>query len=133
MNIYGGQDVSYWPYFAAGSITMEAGILDFKSVGIVLNTGTFTENITGGLIRTVGHIQGSTGMTYFTPEGGAFEIYGDVNSFVGLPAGCYFHDLYASKTAPYVVSSNTNFTVKGELKVKSSTFNTNGYLVNVGE
>jgi hypothetical protein len=99
----------------------------------MLYTGTFTENITGGLIRTVGDLLSASGMTYFTPEGGAVEMYGSVNSQISLPAGCYFHDLYSAKTLPAVVSPSSNLTIKGELKVKSSTFNSGTYLIIVGE
>ncbi len=133
INVDGGQDNSYWPYFSAGSITMSAGVLDFKSTGIILNTGTFTENITGGVIRTVGLFQANTGVTFFTPSGGAVEMYGDDDSQISLQAGCYFHDLYSSKTSPAIVYPTKDMTVKGELRVKSSSFETSGYLVNVGE
>lgn len=133
VNVAGGQDNSYWPYLSTGSITMNAGILDFQSVGIILNTGTFTENITGGLIRTVGIFQANTGVSFFTPSGGAVELYGEEFTMLTMNNDCYFHDLYLSKVPPAQALLNTNLTVKGELKLNSSYFNTGPYLLNVGE
>jgi hypothetical protein len=131
-NVYGSQDNSYWPYLASGSLTMDAGVLDFKSVGIHLYNNSFTENVTGGVIRTVGNFSSATGVTFFTPTGGAVEMYGDATGQASLMTGCYFHDFYAAKTSPAFVTPVSNLVIKGELKVKSSAFNTNGYLINVG-
>lgn len=131
-SIDGSQDDSYWPYLASGSLTMDAGVLDFKSVGIHLYNNSFTENITGGMIRTAGNFSSASGVTFFTPEGGAVEMYGDATGQAILVTGCYFHDFYAAKASPAVVNPGSNLVIKGELKVKSSEFKTNGYLISVG-
>lgn len=132
-NVLGGTDLSYWPYMASGSLTMDAGVLDFQTVGIHLYSDSFTENVTGGMIRTAGYFTSGSGITFFTPGGGAVELYGDDYVQVNMAAGCWFHDMYAAKTAPATVEPSSSLTVKGELKVKSSEFNTNGYQVTVGE
>nr|NQU94435.1 carboxypeptidase regulatory-like domain-containing protein [Bacteroidota bacterium] len=77
MNVYGGSDLSYWPFSENGSITMSDGILNFDTKGIrVHNTTTydFDTDITGGTIRTGGDF-----MVYrddFDPTGGTIEFYG---------------------------------------------------------
>jgi hypothetical protein len=111
---------------------MDTGILDFKSVGIHLYNNTFTENITGGLIRTVGNFTSAPAVTFFTPQDGAFEMYGNASTQASLNAGCYFHDFYAAKTSPAIVTPASDLLIKGELRVKSSEFNTNGFLISVG-
>jgi hypothetical protein len=133
-NVSGGSG-SYcnWPSPVAGSITMSGGVLDFKDHGIYLVNNSFVENISGGIIRTVGHFSGNSGVTCFTPEGGAVECYGDVNSYIYQRPGCYFHDLYADKNSPYSMVAGTDLIIKGELKVKSSIFKTNFNSITVGE
>jgi hypothetical protein len=131
-NIYGGGDDSYWPFFGSGGLTMDGGVLDFKSVGIHLNDNSFSENISGGIIKTVGEIYADPGITFFTPAGGAVEMYGTETSTVSLRPGCYFHDFLSSKTPPGVVNAGSNLTVKGEFRVKSSVFNSNSYVITVG-
>ena len=86
MNVYGGSEVSYWPYITNASITMSDGILDFKSKGIsIRNSGSasFTSDISGGMIRTS---QGFEVLrSDFQPTGGTFEFYGydeDADLFV---------------------------------------------------
>jgi len=132
-NIYGGSDIAYWPYSGPGSLTMDGGVLDFKSVGIYLDSDSFSESITGGLIRTVGDFLTSTSVTFFTPSGGTVELYGDGNSDVELQPGCYFHDFVAGKNPPGSVTATSDLNIKGELRVKSAEFNTNGFTIDVGD
>jgi len=133
LNVDGGTDESYWPFNGSGSLTMDGGVLDFKSVGIHPFSNSFTENITGGLIKTVGRFYSNAGVTFFTPEGGAVEMYGDNNTQILLQTGCYFHDLYISKNPPAMVNPLSDLLIKSELKVKSSEFQTDGFLIHVGD
>ncbi|MDD4555272.1 MAG: T9SS type A sorting domain-containing protein [Bacteroidales bacterium] len=79
-NVYGGIGIgiSQWPFLHDGGITMSGGILDFKDVGIyvanITSGNTFTENITGGIIRTTGGVDVQS--ENFHPEGGTIEFYG---------------------------------------------------------
>jgi hypothetical protein len=133
-NVYGGQGSNcYWPFPTAGSLTMSGGVLDIKNQGIYLFNNSFTENITGGVIRTTGYFGYNAGVTFFTPAGGAVEVYGDGTSYISLPSGCYFHDFYSSKNTGFPATASTNLDIKGELKVKSSVFRTNSKIINVGE
>ncbi len=87
-NIRGGTSDSYWPYYADASLEMTGGILDFKDRGILVYnspTQTFTENITGGLIRTSGSLR--VDRIDFTPAGGTFELYGSGDAAMHTETG----------------------------------------------
>ena len=104
MNVYGGIDDSYWPYGTAGSsITMSAGILDFKETGIyVQTTGTLTENITGGSIKTSGNLR--LQRADFTPTNNIFTMHGNENAYIRLDAGS-INQLNVAKTSAKTFSS----------------------------
>ncbi|MCF8403887.1 MAG: hypothetical protein K9H58_08080 [Bacteroidales bacterium] len=105
MNIYGGIDDSYWPYGAAGSsITMSGGVLDFKETGIYVQaSGTFTDNITGGFVKTTGNIR--IARADFTPAIGVFTMYGTENATIRIDAGS-LNQLDISKTSAKLSSPN---------------------------
>ncbi len=133
-NIHGGLgEDCWWPYTGDGSLTMSGGVLDIKDQGIFLNNDNFTENITGGVIRTSGYFHSTVGITFFTPSGGSVELYGSGTSLLYLPAACYFHDLWASKEAGSAVSAASPLWISHELKVNSGLFSTNAHLVTVGD
>jgi len=118
-NVYGGSGsgVSQWPFIYDGGITMSGGILDFKDVGIYvanLTSGnTFTENITGGIIRTTG---GFDIHSYdFHPDGGTIEFYGPgnvqfntKNNFSGVNGSVYSILINKEVTAP-AIPAGTGF------------------------
>ncbi len=113
-NVYGGGNAgagtdSYWPFQADAGITMSGGILDFKDVGVVVydhpSGYAFTENITGGIIRT------SRGFdierTFFQPSGGTIEFYGPDNGTLHSQNGGYFNNVIINKSVP-AGSTNSN-------------------------
>lgn len=97
--VRGGLGDSFWPWSNSdGSLHMSGGTLDFKEVGILINGAssyTFTEDITGGTIRTSGSFQG-TG-NFFNPDGGTVELYGISDCYISLAQGSYFRDLIIDK------------------------------------
>jgi len=102
-NVYGGSVVSYWPSPSeTASITMSGGVLDFKDVGInIFNSGTLTENITGGVIRTADDFY--CHRPDFTPTSSIIEMYGSNNSGLYLFDGHIFQ-LNVSKTGATVTA-----------------------------
>lgn len=98
-NIYGGTSDSYWPYQANASLTMSGGTLDFKDVGIVVynsNSFTFTHDITGGTIRTIGGL--TVYRSDFTPAGGVFEFYGSNDRFISVAIGSQLQHVTINKS-----------------------------------
>jgi hypothetical protein len=100
-NVYGGNGSdSYWPYFTDGGVTMSAGILDFKNVGVYVYNSpayTFTESITGGTIRTSRGF--SVNRSDYTPIGGAVEFYGPTDGSLSTTSSGYLHDILIHKGA----------------------------------
>ncbi|MBW6515606.1 MAG: M6 family metalloprotease domain-containing protein [Candidatus Cloacimonetes bacterium] len=97
-NVYGGSDLSYWSWGGDAFINMSGGILDFKDQGIrVYNstTYTFSENITGGVIRTVGDFV--CNRSNFNPTGGALELYSSFDSIISMVNGANVYDLHINK------------------------------------
>jgi hypothetical protein len=131
MRLTGGKDVSYWPVSGSHVFTMSGGIMDYKTLGINLQNNNMTYNITGGVIRTVGPFYSLSGVTVFDPVNNEVELYGTVNSNVNVGTGSWFHDLTINKTGA-TVNATRAFPIKGELDVKSGTFNTNNFLIMVG-
>ncbi|MBE0661099.1 MAG: carboxypeptidase regulatory-like domain-containing protein [Bacteroidales bacterium] len=99
VKITGGQGPSFWPWAANASITMSGGVLDFYDVGIQINNSpsyTFTENITGGTIRTRGNLL--VQRTDFNPSGGTFEFYGiEDNATVAVNPASNLYNLLLTK------------------------------------
>ncbi|MEI7727580.1 MAG: T9SS type A sorting domain-containing protein, partial [Bacteroidota bacterium] len=98
-NIWGGSGSnSWWPYVNNGSVTMSGGVLDFKDVGVyVYNTGsyTFSENITGGTIRTSRDF--TVERADYTPTGGTVEFYGPTDGNFKTINGGYVRNVIVNK------------------------------------
>ncbi len=100
MTVYGGSSTSFWPYFANATFTMSNGTLDFVNRGIRIMenpTYTFTENITGGTIRTAFSFEANR--TDFNPSGGTIELYGTSNASLGHFAGSNLYHVEIDKGA----------------------------------
>lgn len=100
MSIHGGASIdSYWPYTQDASLTMSGGVLDIVDNGIHLYEyiHTFTENITGGTIRTSGSFTGTR--TDFNPGGGLIELYGITDATLSHGPGSNFHDVTIDKAS----------------------------------
>ncbi|MBN1338471.1 MAG: hypothetical protein JXA03_04060 [Bacteroidales bacterium] len=100
MNVYGGNGASWWSYAGDASVAMSDGVLDFKDVGIYVYTSgtyTFTENITGGVIRTSSSVQAVN--SNFTPAGGTVEMYGPSDAALSQSLGATFFDFLVNKGA----------------------------------
>ena len=100
MTVYGGSSTSFWPYFANATFTMSNGTLDFVNRGIRIMenpTYTFTENITGGTIRTAYSFEAN--LTDFNPSGGTIELYGTANANLGHFTGSNFFNIEIDKIA----------------------------------
>ncbi len=106
-NIYGGGYESYWSYADDASITMSGGTLDFVDNGIrVYNTAshTFSENITGGTIRTPYHFK--VYRDNFNPIGGLVQLYGTPDVSIIQVAGSNFYNLEIDKTSKNYISTS---------------------------
>ncbi len=85
LNVYGGTTTSDWSYGGNAVLTMSGGTLDFKNQGIrIYNspTYTFTTNISGGTIRTVGGFE--INRAGFNPTGGTLELYGSTDASLSM-------------------------------------------------
>ncbi|NCA84912.1 MAG: T9SS type A sorting domain-containing protein [Clostridia bacterium] len=126
MNIYGGNDDSYWPYSANASFTMSDGVLDFKSNGLRIHNSTtysLTENITGGVIKINGDL--TVARTDFNPAGGKSLFYGYTeDASVSVATGSNLFSLEVDKsskkkaqaktlTAAGTLDLNGDFTLEG--------------------
>jgi len=99
MQVLGGNYASYWPWNGSASLTMSDGILDFVDQGIfIYNAGPwiFTENITGGTIRTSSNFDVFN--TDFNPTGGTVELYGPDDAWVSVSPGSNLHNLIIHKS-----------------------------------
>ncbi len=99
MSVYGGNGASWWPYQGNAVIEMTDGILDFPDNPIRISPGSysFTENITGGTIRTAWSFYELR--DDFTPEGGTIELYGDNNVNISQTTGSNFYNLTINKSS----------------------------------
>lgn len=88
VNIFGGTAMSDWSYGGNAALTMSGGTLDFKNQGIrIYNspTYTFTTNISGGTIRTVGGFE--INRAGFDAVGGSVEMYGSTDANLSMSYG----------------------------------------------
>lgn len=133
VNVYGGNHASYWPGSGNAELTMSGGTLDFKDRGIYVQihpTYTFTDNITGGTIRTSGGFQGDH--TGFNPTGGTIELYGTNNGALGLGTGSNYFKININKGtgAPQLDVMN-NLDINNDLLITAGDLDINGYTVDV--
>lgn len=101
VNIYGGYttESSYWSYYNDTSLTMSGGILDFKDRGIIISNiedCEFTENITGGTIRTAKDF--ICNRPDFNPSEGIVELYGSTDALINMVEGSNFANLTVNKS-----------------------------------
>jgi len=100
INVWGGYGWdSYWPYFADAGLTMTAGVLDIKDYGVLLYNGgyTFTENITGGTIRTATSFR--VERADFTMDAGTIEFNGTADGYFHTINGGYVKNVTINKGA----------------------------------
>jgi photosystem II stability/assembly factor-like uncharacterized protein len=130
----GGSLNSNWPSPAgSASLTMSGGIFGFEDLGIFIYSNNFTENITGGTIVTAGDFSSDEGINCFHPAGGTVELKGNTNTIVNLyGTNCWFNNLKIKKNTGKQVTVNDALRIKGELKVASGKFLTNGEVIQVG-
>lgn len=96
--ISGGSGIAYFSYIDAATLIMSGGVLDFTSQGILVpDMFSFTENITGGTIRTVGSL--IVEREDFTPANNTFEFYGSANAELNLIPGSSLHNVVCNKAA----------------------------------
>jgi len=117
-SVYGGTDISYWPYNTNASLSMSGGVLDFHDRGInINNTANFSSNITGGTIRTVHGLNCSR--TDFTPFGGTFYFYSDVDATLNITSGSLYH-VSVNKPLAKRTSLKTTTSVYGKRSLQNA-------------
>ena len=112
VKVYGGADESYWSFGDNAGLTMTSGTLDFVDNGIrVYNSGTysFTENVTGGTIRTAYDFRNYR--TTWTPTGGTLELYGTTDATLYTIAGSNLFNLTIDKSAKASIPENKEKTI----------------------
>jgi len=98
--VFGTQGVNYLSGDGYGVLNMSCGILDFVHQGISVPVSyIFTENITGGTIRTSRSF--SVYRTDFTPTGGTIELYGSTDATLHMTTspGSNFFNVTINKSA----------------------------------
>ena len=123
MIVYGGADDSYWSYAGNASLTLTGGILDFVDNGIrVYNSGSynFTENITGGTIRTGYNFR--CDRTNFTPASGNLEMYGTTDASLYCVAGSNLFNVTIDKSAKSFVLENNEKNISVTLDKEQTLF-----------
>jgi hypothetical protein len=96
MNVYGGGDNSYWGYFAANTVTMSGGVLDFVNQGVhIYNNYAVADNITGGTIRVARNFRVYRGD--FNPTNGTIHFRGSTDANISHDAGSNFFSITVNK------------------------------------
>ena len=96
--VNGGSGPVYFSYLTPATLNMDGGILDFKDVGILVYGGaSFTDNITGGTIKT--RLDFSCQRTDYNPTGGTLEMYGSGSYTINIQTGSRLFNLKIIKTA----------------------------------
>lgn len=114
VRIYGGLSSCWFAASANASLNMFGGTLDVVDQGIYINdTGySFTENITGGIIRTSRSFM--VGRNDFNPSNNIIELYGSVDAYVGTADGSSLHHLVINKAAREGESLRSNTIIGSE-------------------
>jgi len=134
MRFTGGGGAAFWPRAGGNAaVTMTGGLLDFTNQGVEVTTGNFTENITGGRIRTFYGFSALPGATSFHPTGGIVELYGTEDCGFGVPEpSCWFYNLHINKDSGGGAYPNNAMRIKNEFRMVSGYLETDGYLITVG-
>jgi len=131
----GGNGSSLWPRVpGTASVTMSGGVFDLTNQEVFIQSTGFTENISGGRIRTFWSFSADPTATNFHPTGGMVELYGSEDCSYSLPEpSCWFHDLHLSKTDGGGAYPSSNIRVKNELRLNSGAYmETDGFTITVG-
>jgi hypothetical protein len=131
----GGNGLSLWPRTPGTAIvTMTGGIFDLTNQEVFITTGNFTENISGGLIRTTLSFSADPAATTFHPTGGTVELYGTEDCSFSMPEpSCWFYNLHLSKTDNGGAYPSSDMRVKNEFRMNAGAYmETDGYLITVG-
>jgi M6 family metalloprotease-like protein len=152
--ISGGSGIAYLGYIDSATLNMSGGILDFSSQGIfVPDMFSFTENITGGTIRTVGSL--IVERVDFSPSNNTFEFYGSANAELSLMSGSSLHNVVCNKAAlregeaPFILtdrngtsreitrsnnlSCNSALEINGNITIQSGNFIVNGQYLQISQ
>jgi len=97
LNVHGGSSDSFWTYDNDAYLWMTSGTLDFIDNGVVLDTSnSFSEDITGGTIRTSGNFIDNRGD--FNPEMFTLELYESDDALIGISDGSNLCDVSINKS-----------------------------------
>ncbi len=126
LHIWGGAAdmVTAMPSGGNASFTMSDGLFYRHGwgIGIYDNAYTFSENITGGIIRTEGNFY--CARAEFTPAGGTLELTGIAETHLTLVAGT-LHGLLTDKPEAWV-KLLTDVTANGTITVQTGILDLNG-------
>jgi hypothetical protein len=131
----GGNGVSLWPRTpGTASVTMTGGVFDLTNQEVFIKPAGFTENISGGKIRTFWSFSADPTATSFHPTGGTVELYGTEDCSFSMPEpSCWFYNLYLSKTDGGGAYPSSSMRIKNEFRLKSGAYvETDGHLITVG-
>lgn len=131
----GGNGLSLWPRTpGVATVTMSDGVFDLTNQEIVIKPAGFTENITGGKIRTYWSFSADPATTTFHPTGGTVELYGSEDCSFSMPEpACWFYNLHLSKTDGGGAYPSSNMRVKNEFRLNAGAYmETDGFLITVG-
>jgi len=97
-NVYGGYGMAIFGYGAPAILNLSGnGVLDYKDRGISITSSyPFTENITGGTIRTAGSFQ--VEREDFQPGHLTMEMYGSQDAALINTSGSYLNHVVINKT-----------------------------------
>lgn len=122
-NLSGGNGNVYFGYIDAASLTMSGGVLDLQSQGIFIPSAySFTDNVTGGTIRTVGSL--TVQRTDFNPTGGIIEFYNSAEAWINVAGGSNVFNLLINKasTGANSVTGLGTLDINGYFKLQAGSF-----------
>jgi len=149
VNIQGGGGMAWFAHGADAELNMNSGELNFidNGVSFAQQSNNFTENITGGTLRTNGDF--ILGRWDFAPTGGEIELTGSSQTVIEAGQGSTLHHLVINKDgsdrgmvpitnskgermAPLDAASVQlidDFKVSGTLTIESGTLETMGHSI----
>lgn len=117
--VNGGNGDSYWPWNDNATLTMGGGILSFDQGIYINNNAGFTDNITGGEIRTIKDFR--VVRSDFNPSGGTISMLASVPAQDSVRLQCNsgssLHHLYIAKTSPIPVVTTSDIVINGDLTI----------------